>query len=62
MLSLLVQFLGNTVDNGYLEMFCSHMTYRKEIYTWAKDDCANAMILSHSSALFSGKAAHPKVW
>lgn len=52
MFSPLVEFLENTVDSGYLEMFCSHVTYKKKVYTWVKDDCANAVILRHSSALF----------
>lgn len=48
MFNLLFKFLGNTVDNGYLKLFCSLMTYRKEIYTWV-NDCANAVILRHMS-------------
>lgn len=61
MFSLLFKFLGNTVDNGYLELFCSLMTYRKEIYAWV-NDCANAVILRHRSALFPEEAVFPKVW
>lgn len=56
MLSLLVKFLGNTLDNGYSEMFCSLMAYGNKIYTWVKNDCANAVILRHSSALFSWRS------
>lgn len=56
MFSLLVTFLGDTVDNGYLEMFCSIMICRKEIYTWVRD--ANAVILRHSSTLFYWGGPH----